>query len=64
LKPESQATAVSTRDCRPETAGASGFGLNKEAAVAVKQQPCETAVFSEKQRETKKRFKFTTRPTV
>jgi hypothetical protein len=63
FNPEPQATAVSTRDCRPETAGASGFGLN-EVAVAVKQQPCETAVFSEKQRETKKRFKFTTRPTV
>ena len=31
-EPEPEATAVSTRDCRPETAGASGFGLNKEAA--------------------------------
>jgi hypothetical protein len=30
FNPEPEATAVSTRDCRPETAGASGFGLNKE----------------------------------
>jgi hypothetical protein len=32
FNPEPEATAVSTRDCRSETAGASGFGLNKEAA--------------------------------
>jgi hypothetical protein len=32
FNPVPEATAVSTRDCRPETAGASGFGLNKEAA--------------------------------
>jgi hypothetical protein len=31
FNPEPEATAVLTRDCRPETAGASGFGLNKEA---------------------------------
>jgi hypothetical protein len=34
FNPEPQATAVSTRDCRPETAGACGFGLNKETAGA------------------------------
>jgi hypothetical protein len=32
FNPEPEATAVLTRDCRPETSGASGFGLNKEAA--------------------------------
>jgi hypothetical protein len=31
FNPEPEATAVSTRDCRPETAGACGFGLNEEA---------------------------------
>jgi hypothetical protein len=36
FNPEPEATAVSTRDCRPETAGASGFGLNKEAAVRLR----------------------------
>jgi hypothetical protein len=32
FNPEPEATAVSTRDCRPETAVASGFGLNKKSA--------------------------------
>jgi hypothetical protein len=41
FNPEPEATAVSTRDCRPTTAGASGFGLNKEA-VGV----CESAKHS------------------
>jgi hypothetical protein len=31
FNPEPEATAVLPGDCRPETAGASGFGLNKEA---------------------------------
>jgi hypothetical protein len=29
FNPEPQATVVSTRGCRPETAGACGFGLNE-----------------------------------
>jgi hypothetical protein len=32
FNPEPQATAVFTSDCNSETAGASGFGLNEEAA--------------------------------
>jgi hypothetical protein len=36
FNPEPEATAVLTRDCRPETAGAAGFGLNKEAAGRVR----------------------------
>jgi hypothetical protein len=31
FNPEPQATAVLTHGCRPETAGACGFGLNKKA---------------------------------
>jgi hypothetical protein len=34
FNPEPQATAVLMHDRQPETAGASGFGLNKEEALS------------------------------